>query len=116
MTESEQPASDEPQSEGKGKRRVNWFLILLIVAPFALLVGRAANAINTFATEVRDYKEILPDDLYTLIFDLDDRLSHWILLAASIGLFGSWFIYDRMLISPPVFPKNRILIVLVGVI
>jgi hypothetical protein len=181
MTESQQPASDEPHSEGKGKRRINWFLILLIVAPFALLLGRAistggligymrtadvgdllllsplygviliyllfymaryqapasvqvlfisfsflfifgqamhltANAINTFATEVRDYKAILPADLYTLIFDLDERLSHWILLAASIGLIGSWFIYDRMLISPPIFPKNRILIVLVGVI
>jgi hypothetical protein len=181
MAKIEQPTSDEHQSEAKGKRRVNWFLILLIVAPFALLLGRAistggligymrtadvgdllllsplygviliyllfymaryqapaaiqvvfisfsflfifgqamhltANAINTFATEVRDYKEILPNDLYTLIFDLDERLSHWILLAASIGLIGAWFIYDRLLISPPVFPKNRILIVLVGVI
>ena len=181
MTESEKLNSDEPRSGEKGKRKVNWFLILLIVAPFALLVGRAistggligymrtadvgdllllsplygiiliyllfymaryqapsaiqvtfisfsflfifgqamhltANAINTFATEVRDYKEILPDDLYTLIFDLDERLSHWILLATSIGLIGSWFIYDRLLISPPIFPNNRIFIVLVGII
>ena len=154
MADNRKSASDNPEGKSKGRRRINWFLVLLIVAPFALLIARefsrggligymrvadagdllllsplyaviliyllfymaryqapailqivfisfsflfifgqamhlTANAINTFATEVRDYKEILPEDLYTLIFDLDERLSHWILLAAAIGLIIS---------------------------
>ena len=179
MVNDHQPESGKTQSKPKKRRRVNWFLILLIVSPFALLIAReisrggligymrvadvgdllilsplyaviliyllfymaryqapawlqvvfmsfaflfifgqsmhlTANAINTYATEVNDYKEILPQDLYTLIFDLDERLSHWILLAAAIGLIGAWFVYDRQLISPPVFPENLILVVLLG--
>ena len=181
MTADEQQTQDNIQKKERKGRRINWFLVLLIVAPFFLLVARefsrggligymraadvgdllllsplyavvliyllfymaryqapailqivfisfsflfifgqamhlTANAINTFATEVRDYKEILPEDLYTLIFDLDERLSHWILLAAAIGLIATWFAYDRRRISPPVFPSNLMLIVLVGVI
>lgn len=181
MTEGQQPASNDTPQKKKGQRRVNWFLILLILAPLFLLIAReisrggligymrvadvgdllllsplyaviliyllfymaryqapatiqiafialgflfifgqamhlTANAINTYATEVNDYKELIPEDLYTLIFDLDERLSHWILLAAAIGLIATWFIYDRLEISPPVFPANPIIIVLVGVI
>ena len=41
MTEKEQPGSTDLQEESKSSRRINWFLILLIAAPFALLVGRA---------------------------------------------------------------------------
>jgi hypothetical protein len=181
MSESQQEKATEVQGSGQKKRRVNWFLLLLIVAPFALLIGRevtrggligylraadagdllllsplyviiliymlfymsrygapariqmafiafsfvfifgqsmhfTANAINTFATEVNDYKEILPKDLYTLIFDLDERLSHWILLGGAMGLIVIWFLYDRQQLSPPLFPNNLILIVLVGAI
>ena len=181
MSEGQQEKATEVQGSGQKKRRVNWFLLLLIVAPFALLIGReitkggligylraadagdllllsplyiiiliymlfymsrygapariqmafitfsfvfifgqsmhfTANAINTFATEVNDYKDILPEDLYTLIFDLDERLSHWILLGGAIGLIAIWFLYDRKQLSPPLFPNNLILIVLVGAI
>ena len=181
MDKEQQASTNEVPIKQKSQRRVNWFLVLLIVAPFFLLIAReisrggligymrvadvgdllllsplyaviliylffymsryqapsglliafialgflfifgqsmhlTANAINTFATEVNDYKDILPEDLYTLIFDLDERLSHWILLAAAIGLISIWFLYDRQLISPPVFPANPIIIVLVGVI
>ena len=181
MSESQDNNSEDIQPKSSGKRRINWFLVLLIVAPFALLIAReisrggligymrvadvgdllllsplyaviviyllfymgrhgapawiqiifisfsfififgqamhlTANAINTFATEVRDYKEILPEDLYSLIFDLDERLSHWIMLTGAIGLIGTWFVYDRQRISPPVFPRNLILITLVGAI
>lgn len=31
-------------------------------------------------------------------------------------LIGTWFTYDRMQLSPPVFPGNPILVVLVGAI
>ena len=181
MSESQQPETKANQETSQGKRCINWFLVLLIAAPFTLLIARefsrggligymrvadvgdllllsplyaiiliyllfymarygapaniqiafisfsfififgqamhlTANAINTFATEVNDYKDILPEDLYTLIYDLDERLSHWILLGGAIGLIAIWFIYDRQLLSPPVFPENLILIVLVGAI
>ncbi len=181
MNEHPQPESENLQKEGKSKRRINWFLILLIVAPFALLIGRefsrggligymrvadvgdllllsplyaviliyllfymarygapqallmtfiglsfvfifgqamhlTANSINTYATEVNNYKDILPKDLYTLIYDLDERLSHWILLGGAIGLVGTWFVYDRQRLSPPIFPENLILVVIVGAI
>ena len=181
MPKNQSESSNDLQDEKKPGRHINWFLILLVVAPFGLLIAReisrggligymrladvgdllllsplyiilliymqfymarygapapiqiafisfgflfifgqsmhlTANAINTFATEVRDYKEILPDDLYTLIFDLDERLSHWILLTAAMGLIATWFIYDNLRISPPIFPSNLLLIVLVGAI
>ncbi len=181
MSENETQVPDTSPKKKNKKRRINWFLLLLILSPIFLLNGRAfvqggligymraadvgdllvlsplygiiliyllfymarygapatlqvafisfsflfifgqamhltANAINIFATEVRDYKDILPEDLYTLIFDLDERLSHWILLAAAIGLIAIWFAYDRQRISPPLFPSNLIIIVLVGVI
>jgi hypothetical protein len=181
MSEDQHQETNEIRESGQGKKRVNWFLVLLIVAPFALLIGReitrggligylraadagdllllsplyviiliymlfymtrygapariqmafiafsfvfvfgqsmhfTANAINTFATEVNDYKDILPKDLYTLIFDLDERLSHWILLGGAIGLIAIWFLYDRKQLSPPLFPNNLILVVLVGAI
>jgi len=73
-----------------------------------------AISFNTFATEVRDYKEVLPDDLYTLIYDLDERLSHWISMSGAIGLISVWFIFDRQRLSPPLVPSNLILVVLIG--
>jgi hypothetical protein len=40
MSEDQQQETNEIRESGQGKKRVNWFLVLLIVAPFALLVGR----------------------------------------------------------------------------
>ena len=82
MTKNQSPAFDNSQKEGtqhrrEGRRRINWFLILLLAAPFALLIGREFSR---------------------------------------GGLIGTWFAYDRTRLSPPIFPKNPILIVLVGAI
>jgi hypothetical protein len=74
------------------------------------------NAINTFATEVRDYRDLLPDDLYRLIYFLDEQLSHAILFTAITGLLACWLIFDRLALAPPILPQNTILIVTLGVL
>jgi hypothetical protein len=108
-----------------------WFRMLKAGAPTVLLVAFAvmsiifmyghamhatANAINTFATEVRDYRDILPDDLYQLIYFLDERLSHIILFAAVTGLVGSWLAFDRLALAPPLLPGYALIILGMGVI
>lgn len=59
-----------------------------------LLYGHAmhmtANSINTYSTEIKDYRSILPDDTYTLIYFLDEQLGHWLLYAGLFGLLGLW--------------------------
>ncbi|MGB3715684.1 MAG: hypothetical protein WA996_14745, partial [Candidatus Promineifilaceae bacterium] len=68
------------------------------------------NAINTFATEVRDYRALLPDDLYRLIYFLDEQLSHAILFAAITGLIACWLIFDRLALAQPILPQSTALI------
>lgn len=59
-----------------------------------LLYGHAmhttANSINTYSTEIKDYRSILPDDTYALIYFLDEQLGHWLLYAGLFGLLGLW--------------------------
>ena len=40
MTEDQQQEPAHTGGKGKGGRRINWFLVLLLVAPFALLIAR----------------------------------------------------------------------------
>jgi hypothetical protein len=74
------------------------------------------NAINTFATEVRDYRDILPDDLYRLIYFLDEQLSHAILFAAITGLIACWLIFDRLALAEPILPQNTAVIIALGIL
>jgi hypothetical protein len=59
-----------------------------------LLYGHAmhmtANSINTYSTEIKDYRSILPEDTYALIYFLDEHLGHWLLYAGLFGLLGLW--------------------------
>jgi len=75
-----------------------------------------ANAINTFATEVRDYRDILPDDLYRLIYFLDEELSHVLLFVAVTGLIGCWLIFDRLALARPILPQSGVLVVGLGLL
>lgn len=75
-----------------------------------------ANAIDTFATEVRDYRHMMPEDLYQLIFFLDERLSHWLLFGTVTGLIACWLIFDRMAIASPILPRNLLLLLILGII
>ncbi|MFC2043534.1 hypothetical protein ACFLUA_05240 [Chloroflexota bacterium] len=103
------------------KHQAPWALVItFIVFGFVFMYGQSmhatANTINTFATEVRDYKEILPKDLYALIFFLDERLSHFILFLGITGLIGCWLVFDQLAIAPPIFPKVPLLIVGIGIL
>jgi len=40
MTNKQSTNAHNPQIEHSGPRRINWFLVWLILAPFALLIGR----------------------------------------------------------------------------
>ena len=97
-------------------------LLLAAFAVFGILfmyghsMHVTANAINTFATEVRDYRAIIPDDLYRLIYFLDEQLSHALLFAAVTGLSGCWLIFDRLALARPILPQNAVLIVILGVL
>ena len=93
-------------------------MITFIVFCFVFMYGHSmhftANSINTFITEVRNYREILPADTYALVFFLDERLSHLILFAAVVGLIACWFIFDRMKLAPPVLPGNLPILIILG--
>lgn len=49
-----------------------------------------ANSINTFITEVRDYREVVPADAYDLIYFLDEDLSHLLMFISLAALFIIW--------------------------
>lgn len=49
-----------------------------------------ANSINTFATEVNDYRERIPNDMYDLIYFLDETLSHYLIFVALFALLLLW--------------------------
>lgn len=95
-------------------------LIAFIAFSFLFMYGHAmhvtANAINTYSTEVNDYRDIIPQDSYALIFFLDERLSHFILFTAATGLIGCWLLFEQIVEAPFLFPKNLVIILLIGIV
>lgn len=103
------------------KSKASTKLLLVFLAFIYLFVyGHAmhftGNSINTYSTEVQNYKEIIPPDTYALIFFLDERLSHFLLFVAATGLICMWFIFDRAKLAPPLLPDNRFLIFALGIV
>ncbi len=81
------------------KDRDHGFLFWLATGMIgAFMYGHAmhltGNAINTFATEVHDYRAGIPDDLYSLIYFLDEDLGHWIIFGSLFILLGIWGISE----------------------
>lgn len=74
----------------------------------------AGNSINTFMTEVRDYKAITPPDAYALIFFMDEVLSHLVLFGAMIGILAVWLIFDVVVGAPALLPQNRLFLLAAG--
>lgn len=64
------------------------FLALAVIFMYGHAMHVTANAINTFSTEIRDYRAIIPADAYALIVFLDETLSHWIVFLARFSLFA----------------------------
>jgi hypothetical protein len=55
-----------------------------------------ANAVNTFSTEIRDYRSIIPDDAYGLLYFLDETLSHILLYTTRYGLLASLLAFEHL--------------------
>lgn len=68
-----------------------WLSLVLIGF---LLYGHAmhltANSINTYSTEIKDYRNLIPEDSYALIYFLDEQLGHWLLYLGLFGAFSLW--------------------------
>ena len=56
-----------------------------------------ANAINTYMTEVNDYRDSIPDDAYDLIYFFDETLSHYLLFTGLFSLFVVWCVSEQPL-------------------
>jgi len=95
-------------------------LVAFIAFSFLFMYGHSmhatANTINTYSTEVQDYKDILPQDTYALIYFLDEVLSHIILFVATTGLIGCWLIFEESVQASSLFPQNPIFIFIIGII
>ena len=101
---------------GASTQLVVVFAVFSIAFMWSHAMHATANAIDTFATEVRDYRHMMPEDLYQLIFFLDERLSHWLLFGTVTGLIACWLIFDRMAIASPILPRNLLLLLILGII
>lgn len=65
-------------------------IIFLVTMLYGHSMHMTANAINTFSTEINNYRQVLPEDVYSLIFFFDEILGHWILYIGLFGLFATW--------------------------
>ena len=75
------------------------FLILVCVFLYGHAMHMTANAVNTFSTEIRNYRPIIPDDSYALLHFLDETLSHLIIFAALDGLLACLLVLDAQYLA-----------------
>lgn len=59
-----------------------------------------ANAINTYLTEVHDYRNLIPPDGYQLIYFLDEKLGHVLLFTGLFSLFLVCVYSESKSVSP----------------
>jgi len=66
-----------------------------------------ANVINTYITEVHNYRDLIPLDTYQLIYFLDERLGHALLF---VGFFGVFLVCacSESKSSSSILPKREI--------
>jgi hypothetical protein len=76
---------------GEQPKRLYWITLFLAgIFLYGHSMHMTANAINTFSTEIRNYREIIPNDTYSLIYFLDEDLGHWLLFLGLFGVLGLW--------------------------
>lgn len=79
------------------ERRFAYWLGFALIGAF--MYGHAmhltANAVNTYSTEIQEYRSIIPSDSYALLHFFDEDLGHWVLFAAYYGLLGVWLWEDH---------------------
>jgi hypothetical protein len=85
---------------GKPPNKSYWASLVLIgVLLYGHSMHMTANAINTYSTEIKNYRDIIPNDTYSLIYFLDEDLGHWLLYLSLFGLLGLWTWSCRLEIS-----------------
>jgi hypothetical protein len=81
--------------EAKARRGLRVaFLVLSLLFIFGYGMRIASNSVNTFATEIRDYKSIIPADMYALLYFFDENLAHLIIYLSRYGLFACLLILE----------------------
>jgi hypothetical protein len=71
--------------------RSSWVSLVLIgILLYGHSMHMTANSINTYSTEIKNYRDIIPNDTYALIYFLDEQLGHWLLYVGLFGLLGMW--------------------------
>lgn len=74
------------------------FLCFALLFIYGNAMRTSANAINTFATEIRDYPD-LPRDMYALIYFLDETLGHIIIDIMQFCVFGCLLVLEVKYLS-----------------
>jgi hypothetical protein len=77
-------------SENYGNKMVWGSLVLIGILLYGHSMHMTANSINTYSTEIKNYKDIIPVDTYALIYFLDEQLGHWLLYFGLFGVLGVW--------------------------
>lgn len=80
-----------------GQRESNLYLVglgLMGLTLYGQAMHLTGNTINCFGTEIRNYLDQIPSDMYQLIYFLDEDLGHWIFYAGMFGSLGVWMIAD----------------------
>ena len=86
--------------EGRAPR---WLRMAFAALTITFILGHglhiAANSVNTFSTEIRDYKAILPADMYALLYFFDENLSHLFIYISRYGLFACLLILEAQYLA-----------------
>jgi hypothetical protein len=97
-----------------------WLLLFFIIFVIIFMYGHAVhftgNSLNTYISEVNDYKDQMPADVYDMIFYLDEEFSHILLFIGSTGLIAGWLMFDQLVKEPPVLPENVIFIAILAIL
>jgi hypothetical protein len=76
---------------GEHSKRPFWISLFLIgIFLYGHSMHMTANSINTYSTEIKNYRAIIPNDTYSLIYFLDEDLGHWLLYFGLFGVLGIW--------------------------
>lgn len=79
-----------------------WLVLTFMVLIYGHAMHVTANAIATYSFEIRDYQAIFPEDSKTLLFYLDEILSHQLFFTGLFGFLNTILIADiRNLVHQP---------------
>jgi hypothetical protein len=86
LSKTADSSSLEEISSSKLKKTNALGLISLFILILGYGIHLAANAINVYITELNDYKDLILEEVYNLIFFYDEFLGHLFIFLGFIGL------------------------------